>query len=266
MTYTHPIYTADVRRRAAAPAGAERRALAFAGAYHGWGFHEDGCRSGVCRGAVPGGRVVTAVPLPHPIAHGRVERVSHGFAYRHPIGWSTSTTAGLRAGSGSLGVRRSDHLGDPALDLRANVDAFLALHGVDLAGGRVLMLTNARSFGYVFNPLTVFWCYDRRGELVAVVAEVHNTYGDRHCYLLRPDARRSCRGRQGVLRVAVLPGRRALRDDVRRPARDRRAARRHRAAARDTSGLPRHRWRGSRTDGRGRSSPPRCVTPWPASG
>ncbi len=50
------------------------------------------------------------------------------------------------------------------------------------------MLANARSFGYTFNPLSVFWCYDRDDALVCVVAEVHNTYGERHCYLLRPDA------------------------------------------------------------------------------
>jgi DUF1365 family protein len=88
---------------------------------------------------------------------------------------------------GSFDAR--DHLGDPASSIRANLDAFLGLHDLDVAGGHVLMLTNARSFGYAFNPLSVFWCYDRAGELVAVVAEVHNTYRERHCYLLRPDAR-----------------------------------------------------------------------------
>ena len=50
------------------------------------------------------------------------------------------------------------------------------------------MLTNARSLGYVFNPLTLYWCHDRCGcELVCVVAEVHNTYKQRHRYLLRTD-------------------------------------------------------------------------------
>ena len=49
------------------------------------------------------------------------------------------------------------------------------------------MLANPRSLGHVFNPLTVFWCYGPSGELRAVIAEVHNTYRGRHCYLLRPD-------------------------------------------------------------------------------
>ncbi|MFN8028548.1 MAG: DUF1365 domain-containing protein [Acidimicrobiia bacterium] len=81
----------------------------------------------------------------------------------------------------------ADHVGDTG-SWRANLDAFLAEQGVDLQGGRIVALTSARSGGYVFNPLTVYWCHDPADEVVAVVAEVHNTYGGRHCYLLRPDA------------------------------------------------------------------------------
>jgi len=80
-----------------------------------------------------------------------------------------------------------DHLGDPTRSLRANVDAFLAGHGIHLRGGRITMLANARSLGYVFNPLSLFWCHDPAGALACVVAEVHNTYGQRHRYLLRTD-------------------------------------------------------------------------------
>jgi DUF1365 family protein len=49
------------------------------------------------------------------------------------------------------------------------------------------MLANARVLGHVFDPLSVFWCYDSDRVLVCVVAEVHNTYGERHAYLLQPD-------------------------------------------------------------------------------
>jgi DUF1365 family protein len=80
-----------------------------------------------------------------------------------------------------------DHLGDSRRTLRENVDAYLAEHGVDLDGGRITMLANARSLGYVFNPLSLYWCHDRQGSTVCVIAEVHNTYRQRHCYLLRPD-------------------------------------------------------------------------------
>ncbi|HTJ67845.1 MAG TPA: DUF1365 domain-containing protein [Actinospica sp.] len=83
--------------------------------------------------------------------------------------------------------RAADHVGDPALSLRRNVDRYLAEQGVDIDGGRVLMLTGARAFGYVFNPITVYWCHAADGGLACVIAEVHNTYGGRHRYLLRTD-------------------------------------------------------------------------------
>ncbi|MFB7179918.1 DUF1365 domain-containing protein [Streptomyces sp. NPDC056257] len=80
-----------------------------------------------------------------------------------------------------------DHFGGGAGSIRAGLDAFLAARGVDLGGGRVIMLAHARVFGFVFNPLSVYWCHAPSGDLVCVVAEVHNTYGQRHCYLLRTD-------------------------------------------------------------------------------
>ena len=85
------------------------------------------------------------------------------------------------------GFRAADHLGDPDGTIRGNLDRYLAGRGIDLRGGRVLMLANARVLGYVFNPLTVFWCHGSDGSLACVVAEVHNTYGERHCYLLATD-------------------------------------------------------------------------------
>ena len=86
-------------------------------------------------------------------------------------------------------IRTRDHLGDPRRSIKANVLAYLDAHGVDLEGGRVSLLTNARVLGYVFNPLSVFYCHRPDGELRCVVAEVHNTYGERHCYLLEPGER-----------------------------------------------------------------------------
>ena len=53
-----------------------------------------------------------------------------------------------------------------------------------------MLLTNARVLGYVFNPLSVYYCHAADGGLRCVVAEVHNTYGQRHCYLLHPGNRR----------------------------------------------------------------------------
>ena len=79
-----------------------------------------------------------------------------------------------------------DHLGSPDRTIRQNVENLLSSHGLD-APGRILMAAHARAFGHCFNPITVFWCADRGGALAAVVVEVHNTYGDRHAYLVHPD-------------------------------------------------------------------------------
>ncbi|KQR02553.1 hypothetical protein ASF72_11060 [Arthrobacter sp. Leaf141] len=81
-----------------------------------------------------------------------------------------------------------DHLGDPEESIRTNVERYLRTHGMEPDGGAIRMLTSARVFGHVFNPLSLFWCYRSTGELDCVIAEVHNTYGERHCYLLRTDA------------------------------------------------------------------------------
>ncbi|MFD3313159.1 DUF1365 domain-containing protein [Streptomyces sp. NPDC058694] len=81
-----------------------------------------------------------------------------------------------------------DHFTGDQPSIRAGLDAFLAGHGVDLDGGPVVMLAHARVFGYVFNPLTLYWCHGPDGTVRCVVAEVHNTYGERHSYLLSPDA------------------------------------------------------------------------------
>jgi DUF1365 family protein len=86
-------------------------------------------------------------------------------------------------------IRARDHLGDPRRPIAENLHAYLDANGVDLEGGRVSLLTNARVLGYVFNPLSVFYCHGPGGDLRCIVAEVHNTYGQRHCYRRRPGAR-----------------------------------------------------------------------------
>ena len=85
----------------------------------------------------------------------------------------------------------TDHLwasdaGAPNDSLRQRIDAFLAERDIDLHGGRITALMQARVLGYVFNPLTLYWCHDAQGVLRHIVAEVHNTYGGRHAYLLPP--------------------------------------------------------------------------------
>lgn len=83
--------------------------------------------------------------------------------------------------------KASDHIGDPDATIRANIERFCAAQGVDIAGHRLLMLANARVLGHTFDPLSVFWAIAPDESLTCIVAEVHNTYGERHAYLLQPD-------------------------------------------------------------------------------
>jgi len=83
--------------------------------------------------------------------------------------------------------KAADHVGDPNNDIRSNIEEFCASKGVDVTGHRILMLANARVLGYTFDPLSVFWAIAPDGSLTCIVAEVHNTYGGRHAYLLQTD-------------------------------------------------------------------------------
>lgn len=83
-----------------------------------------------------------------------------------------------------FGFSATDHLAGDATPLRAQVEAALAQAGIDLAGGRILLLAMPRVLGFVFNPLSLFWCHDAAGRLRAVLYEVNNTFGERHSYLI----------------------------------------------------------------------------------
>ncbi|WP_235734527.1 DUF1365 domain-containing protein [Nocardioides alcanivorans] len=83
-----------------------------------------------------------------------------------------------------------DHLdrGRRGGGIRGDLSRWLARRGVTLdEEDSVVMLAHARVLGHVFDPLTVFWCLRPDGSLRAVVLEVHNTYDERHAYLIEPD-------------------------------------------------------------------------------
>ena len=125
------------------------------------------------------------------ITHVRAAPLRNAFSYRTYLWLADIDQLPRPAGLLRLlaGFEARDHLGDPGRSLRANVDGFLRSRGIDLGGGQVLMLAHARVLGYVFNPLTVYWCHQADGTLACVIAEVHNTYGQRHAYLVRTDGK-----------------------------------------------------------------------------
>lgn len=80
--------------------------------------------------------------------------------------------------------RDSDYLGDRGRTLKENVVAWLAERDVVIPDAQIQLVTNLRTFGYVFNPVSFFHCSDGQGRFVCAIVEVSNTFGERRPYLL----------------------------------------------------------------------------------
>ena len=134
MEYEHPLYNpASVAAQARLPEIDTDRVV-FAGAYHGWGFHEDGARSGLAAATRLGlewpesSRAARARRRPGvydtTISHTRRQPFKRRFTHHSTPGWSTSTTCPTTASLGRFEAR--DHLGDPDRSISDNVVTFLA--------------------------------------------------------------------------------------------------------------------------------------------
>lgn len=92
----------------------------------------------------------------------------------------------VRRSAGLVRFRRSDYLGDPEAPLADAVRALVEEQTGRAPDGPVRMLTNLRTFGHCFNPVSFIYCHDGDDRLQAVIAEVTNTpWGERHAYILR---------------------------------------------------------------------------------
>lgn len=130
------------------------------------------------------------------VTHQRLAKLRH--AFRYPIFMPLLDLAELEAldrslrlfaynRAGVVSYHDADHLKEYPGNTRERLLAFFASRGERLPDGRVLLLTHARILGYTFNPVSFFYCFDVNGALRFVVAEVNNTFGDTHPYLLRGD-------------------------------------------------------------------------------
>ena len=83
-------------------------------------------------------------------------------------------------------LRRADYLGDPHFSLDQAVRERVAAETGVHPAGPIRMLTHLRCFGYNFNPVTFYYCYDRDGAKIdTIVAEITNTpWKERHAYVL----------------------------------------------------------------------------------
>jgi DUF1365 family protein len=124
------------------------------------------------------------------VRHRRLRPAANSFAY--PTYFLLLPLRSLRAQPstslarnrfGLLAFHDRDH-GDGRADALAWVDELLQREGVHDAQGEVWLHTYPRVLGYVFKPVSFWYCHRSDGSLAAIVAEVNNTFGERHCYLL----------------------------------------------------------------------------------
>jgi DUF1365 family protein len=84
-----------------------------------------------------------------------------------------------------LSLRTRDYGGHQGL--RGWAESVLATQGIAIGGGRIRLLTMPRVLGHAFNPINLWYCDSSDGALRAVIAEVNNTFGEKHCYVLASD-------------------------------------------------------------------------------
>ena len=98
--------------------------------------------------------------------------------FRGRLLWSTSRAALAR-------FRREDHVGNPDVPLGEAVTDLVQAQGKAAPRGPIRLLTHLRYFGYVFNPVSFYFCFDQSERIETVVAEVNNTpWGEQYCYVL----------------------------------------------------------------------------------
>ncbi len=72
-------------------------------------------------------------------------------------------------------------------DLDTWARTLLKREGVNNADGEIMLQTFPRLLGYVFNPISIWYCFDQQGALRAAICEVNNTFGERHNYIVSHD-------------------------------------------------------------------------------
>jgi cyclopropane-fatty-acyl-phospholipid synthase len=126
--------------------------------------------------------------------HARLEPVHHDFMYRLSFfAFDLDELPAIDRRLSLFGYNRvrpfaihdADYLDDGPGTIRDKLLSRLKSEGLDKPIERITLVTAARYFHYVFNPVSFYYCYNPANQLEYVVAEVNNTYRERHLYLLR---------------------------------------------------------------------------------
>ncbi|MEP7154608.1 MAG: DUF1365 domain-containing protein [Betaproteobacteria bacterium] len=134
------------------------------------------------------------------VFHKRLRPVEHQFSYsvfflRIPLsqlnqlgnGWFSKDRFNL------LSFMTKDYGPRDGSSLEEWIRSLLKREGLTAADGEIVLQTFPRLLGYVFNPISIWYCFDRQGQLRAALAEVSNTFGERHNYLVVHEDQRPIR-------------------------------------------------------------------------
>lgn len=124
------------------------------------------------------------------VRHARLKPVQNAFQYPTyflmlPLRSMRQRGSGVLAHNrwGALSFFDRDH-GDGRADCVSWIDELLWDEGIHDADGEIWLHTYPRVLGYTFKPVSFWYCHDANNTLRAIVVEVNNTFGERHCYLL----------------------------------------------------------------------------------
>ena len=124
------------------------------------------------------------------VMHRRLRPTVHAFVY--PVFYVQLPVRHLDAASGALfsidkpnlmSFQSKDHGPRDGSPLLPWIEGLLASHALP-ADGAIVLQTFPRVLGFVFNPVSFWYCHDQNGQLIAILAEVNNTFGGTHSYLL----------------------------------------------------------------------------------
>lgn len=130
------------------------------------------------------------------LSHTRTHAVHHEFTYPlHLYALDMDELSSLDQSGPWFGHNRirplalhdRDYLHPGDAPLKEKINRVLWENGLSIDPDRTMLVTSLRQFNYVFNPVSFFFCFHRQ-QLSAVIAQVNNTFGDTHLYLLQPEA------------------------------------------------------------------------------
>lgn len=146
------------------------------------------------------------------ISHQRFSPKSHAFNYGISMLWLDlseleevfSNHLFWSVGRKNLAAfNQQDHFGDSNQDLSEQIRAQVQSHTGKRPTGAIRLLTQPRYFGYAFNPVSFYFCYDNDESIEAIVAEVSNTpFKEQHLYVLSADHKSDAK-RKNTLRFST---------------------------------------------------------------